>query len=107
MSNDARTLGRIVEEHAVPLETLENNEVIEVPEKDDREFQSVEIVELFVLIALGLEAVFPRRSEDVARLAAIARDAAFMAQLFKRNPPIVVGEDARERGRAALNGFHL
>ncbi len=60
-----------------------------------------------LLEALGFEAVGAGGLDHVARLAAVARDAAGHAQLFERHPAAIVGEDDGERRGAALDRFHL
>ena len=76
----------IVQEDFVALEALEDDEVVEIPEQDDRELEVVQLVELLVLEALRIEPVVARGLEHVVRLAAVARDAALVAQFFERRP---------------------
>jgi hypothetical protein len=102
-----RPLRRIVQVGLALAEPLQHHEVVEVPEQDDREGQRVELLDLLVLVALGVEPVLARGAQHVAGLAAVTRDAALVAQLFERDPAAEVGEDLRQRRRAALDRLHL
>src|ERR1700761_2224798 len=51
--------------------------------------------------------IAPGGPYDIARLAAIARDAASAAKLLQRNPGPVVSKDDRQRCSAAFDRLHL
>jgi hypothetical protein len=82
------------------------DEMIEVPEDDQREGAAVQIRHLQP-VALGGDAVAARGAQDAGGLGAIAGDAAFHPQLFQRYPQPVAGQHHAERGGAAFGGFHL
>ena len=87
-------------------EALDHDEVIEIPEDDEREGEFAQILRLAPEAARD-EAVFERRAEHAVRPAAVARYAAANTQFLERHPASVVGEDHRQTGCAALGRFHL
>jgi len=80
--------------------------MIEVPVDDARHRQLAQQRGLGAE-ALGEKAKVARRPDDVARLAAVARNPAGDAELLQRNPGAVVGEHHGERRSTALDRFHL
>ena len=102
----APALSRVVDVHRPPGDAFENDEVVEIPEDDHREGE-VEQVRRLAPVALRGKAVFPRRAQNVHRLAAVPRNAAAHAQFLERNPAPVIGEDHREARRAAFGRLHL
>ncbi|MNX83561.1 hypothetical protein D3C86_1153310 [compost metagenome] len=88
------------------MDALEHQEVIEIPEDDLREPHAGELGGS-LLEALGLEPVEARGLEQVARVAAVARDAALLAKLGKGNVPTEVGEHDPQRGGDTLDGLEL
>ena len=99
-------LAGIVQVDLVLAEALDHEEVVEVPVHDDRHRQLAHLVRLLAEAA-RLEPVLARGLEHVAGLAAVARDAALLAQPRERDEGAVVLEHDRERGGAALGRLHL
>ena len=97
---------RIVDVDVVAVDAFQHHEMVEVPVDDAGHRQFVQRRGLLAK-TLGVEAEAARRPDDVARLAAVARDAAGDAELLQRDPGAVVGEHHGERRRPALDGFHL
>ena len=97
---------RIVEIDLIERGTLDDHEVVEVPEHDQREGAREDLINL-ATHAHGLKPVAPRRPHDVAGLAAVARDAAGHAQFLERHAPSEVSEHDAERRRAAFHHLHL
>ena len=96
----------IVEVDVATVDTFQHHEMVEVPVDDARHRQFVQRRRLLAK-PLGVEAEGTRGANDVARLAAVARDAAGDAELLQRNPGAVVGEHHGQRCGTALDGFHL
>ena len=102
----ARAAGRVVQiNHPVAI-TLHNDKVVELPEDNNRHGQG-EDGGRFPAVSLGLQTVCTRRLDDVARLAAVATDAAGDAQLLDGDIAAIITQDDCQGGGAALDGFHL
>ena len=97
---------RVVQEIPVVRYALEDEEVVELPEEDDRQRKVVQRFEI-LLVPRGLHAVGARDLQDVDGAASVAADAALLAELFERDGPSVVAEDDAERRRAAFGRLHL
>ena len=80
--------------------------MVEVPENDHRKDAGKDFVD-FTTHAYGFETVAPRCPQHIARLAAVAGDAAGHAQFLERHTPPIVGEHDAERRRAAFHDLHL
>src|SRR5262249_43104613 len=106
IGDGARTHGRIVQVDLALAEALEHHEVVELPEQDQRWRELRQLLQL-ALETAGFGAIGARAPDDVARLAAVARDAAGDPQLLQRYGAAVVAEHDPQRGRAALDGLHL
>jgi hypothetical protein len=96
----------IVDVDVATVDTFEHHEMIEVPVDDAGHRQFVQR-RRFLAKPPGVEVKGARRPNDVARLAAVARDAASDAELLQRDPDAVMGENHGERRGPALDGFHL
>src|SRR5258708_6718723 len=96
----------IVEVDVATVDTFQHHEMVEVPVDDAGHRQFMQRRGFFSK-TLGVEAEGTCRPDDVARLAAVARDAAGDTELLQRDPGAVVGEHHRQRRGAALDGFHL
>ena len=98
--------GRVVQEHRVPLETFQYQEMIELPEQDQGEFL---FPQLFAATGegLGQTALSPGGLQQVFRVAAVPGHAAFLPQKFQRQPAPVVSQHHSQRCGAAFRGFHL
>ena len=97
---------RVVDVDAVALDAFQHHEMIEVPVDDARHRHFVQRRGLLAE-ALGDKTEAARRLDDVARLAAVARDPAGDAQLLQRDPRAVVGKHHRQRRGPAFDRFHL
>ena len=106
MSVRRRPIAGIVDIDVAAVDPFQHHEMVEVPVDDAGHRQFVQRRRLLAE-TLGVEAEGARRPDDVAGLAAVARDAAGNAKLLQRNPRAVMREHHRQRGRAALDGFHL
>jgi hypothetical protein len=80
--------------------------VVEVPVDDARHGQFMQRRD-FLAKALGSHAKIKRCLDDVARFAAVPRDATGHSQLFERNPGAMIGQHHCERSGPALNRLHL
>jgi hypothetical protein len=80
--------------------------MVEVPVNDARHWNFGKC-RRFDAVALRRQPVSARRSDDIARLAAVARYAACDTKLLQRNPRPVIGENHAKRCRTAFDGFHL
>ena len=106
LRHDTRPLSRIVQVDLPAAEALDDHEVIEVPEGDERQGHVAELRRL-LLVALAQQAVAPRRLDDIERLAAVARHAALDSQFLERHEAAEVAEHHRQRCCAAFDGLHL
>ena len=97
---------RIVDIDAAAVDRLQHHEMIEIPVDDAGHRQFVQRRRLLAE-ALGVEAEGARGLDDVAGLAAVARDAAGDAKLLQRDPGAVMGKHDRQRSGAAFDGLHL
>ncbi len=97
---------RIVDVDAVANDALQHHEMIEVPVNDAGHRQFVQCRGLLAK-TLGGEAETARRPDDVARLAAVARDPAGDAELLQRDPGAMMSEHHGQRRSPAFDGFHL
>ncbi len=81
--------------------------MVEIPMDDTGEGPL--FFEVFGLEAVPLcgEPVGSGGFQEIPRVGAVAGDAAVCADLFEREPLAVLGEDHRERRRAAFERFHL
>ena len=101
-----RPFRRVVDVDGLALDSLQDDEMVEVPEDDHRE-REVEQAARVAPVALRGEAVLACGPQYAGRLAAVARHAATHPQLFERHPPAVVREHHAEGGGAALRRLHL
>ena len=99
--------GRVVQHGLARLEAVQHHEVIEVPVDDAREGGVLLQVLHFQPVAVRLQAVVLCGNEHVFHVGAVAGDAAVQAHLLQRHPLLIIGQDHRETGRAALQRFHL
>ncbi|MNK68921.1 hypothetical protein D3C87_883000 [compost metagenome] len=97
---------RVVQPDARLVHLLDDQVMVEVPEDDARKGDVANLLQ-GLLEALGVEAVLACGHEEVAGLAAVARDAAGDPQLAQRHDAAVIREDHGERGRAAFHALHL
>jgi hypothetical protein len=102
-----RRAGIGVVEVRPPLpESLEDNEVVEVPVQDHRDRHRRQVGRL-PLEPLRHQPVFPGRLEHVVGLTAVAGHPAGQPQFLQRHVPAEMREEHGQRGRAALDRFHL
>src|SRR6201981_2161708 len=106
MTDPAATDGGIVDIGVLAVDALQHHEMIEIPVDDARRRHRVQRRRLEAE-ALCDKPIAPRGPDDIARLAAVARDAAGDTKLFQRNPGAVMGKHDRKRGGAAFDRLHL
>lgn len=97
---------RVVEKEAVTVEAFQDEEVIELPEQDERKRQGLELIHLHGA-AGAFEAIVPGGARDAGGAGAVAADLAFLAQLRERHPAPEIGKHAAETCGAALGRMHL
>ena len=102
----ARAGSRIIQTDLALADSFEDEEVIEIPEQDHRWFE-LQKGPYLASDATALETYPPGCLQKVARLASIPSDSAVDAELFKRNPEIVIAQNDPERCCAALDRLHL
>ena len=102
----AASVGRIVEEHLARGESLQHQEMIELPEDDARRLDPVETLKLDLVARTGQPVPLPGR-QHVGGGAAVARHAAVNAKLLQRHPLPEVSQDNAEARRTALHRLHL
>ena len=102
----AAACGRIVEMEIAFVESLEHDEMTELPEQDQRH--------LHLFQGLGAQAqapafepVVPGGAGDACGAAAVAAHLALFAQFGERHPTPEVGEHHAKAGGTALRGVHL
>ena len=88
------------------VEAVDDQEVVEVPEGDQRERKLTESLGLLAEAA-GDQSVRPGRFHDPRRVAAVPGDPARDPQLLQRHLTAVVGQHHRQRCGAALGRLHL
>ena len=101
------TAGGVVETGVVPPETVEHDEVVEIPVDDAGEGHFLAHAVELAAVALRLEAVAARRDQHVFRVGAVAGDAAVETDLLQRHPFAVVGHHHGKAGGAAFERLHL
>ena len=96
----------VVDVDVAAVDAFQHHEMVEIPVDDAGHRQFVQRRGLLAKPP-RVEAEGARGANDVARLAAVARDAAGDAELLQRDPGAMVGENHGQRRGPALDGFHL
>ena len=86
------THSRIVQVHRVPLESFQNQEMIEFPKQDKREFFFAQHLAA-ACEGLSHAALTTGCFQQVIRIAAVPGHAAFLPQHLQRQPTPIIGQD--------------
>ena len=106
VGHDTMAAGRIVQEHAIAAEPLDDEKVIEVPERDIRHRDVAEPFDL-VTEPVRLETMMSGRDHDVRCATAVSRDSAITPEISQRNVLAEMRQHDSEAGCAALHRLHL
>ena len=106
LAHPAGAGGGVVEGHPPAAEAFEHHEVIELPEQDHRQPPLAQVLHLHA-IALARQAVEGGGAQQAGGIAAIAADAALLAQLQQGHVAAMVAQQDRQAGGPAFGGLHL
>ena len=102
----APSRGRIIEIEVAAVEPLDDEEMAELPEYDQRQRQFFQLIGAQTESA-GFETIVSRGAHDARRTAPVSTHFAFFPQLGQWNPASEVAEDAAEAGGTAFRRMHL
>ena len=97
---------RIVEEHFVFSEALNDNKMIEIPKNDERRLDLAKILNSFAK-TFGQHSIVPCGPHDIPSVASVSGDSAFPAEGGCRYDAPVILQDHSERSRPAFGRFQL
>ena len=104
--NPAPPGGGVVEMEMAAVESVEDDEVAELPEQDQGQPQLLQLIGAHAEPA-AFEAVVSRGAQDARGAAAVPAHLAFFAQFGERHPSPEVGQYDAETGGAAFRRVHL
>ena len=104
--NGARARGRVIQEPLAVSPALDDEEVVHLPEDDDRQRTLLDAREA-VAVRVDLKAVASGSPHYGACIAAVTGYSAGLSKVLERDPPAKVRQHDRQRRSATFDRFHL